>query len=345
MTMNISIAMGTYNGGKYIQEQLDSFAKQVSLPYELVVCDDASTDDTVDIIRNFAATAGFSVHIHQNEKNLGFSNNFLKCASLCIGDWIAFSDQDDVWFPQKLSRVGQLIEADQLKNLVLVCHSADLVDENLTLTGRRIPDFPRDQVIGKNGHYGFLCIAGFTTTFKAKMLSEIDSSLRPRDYFAPEDKWQSHDKWIAMLANASGDVAYISDSLALYRRHSSALSGSYNDQSATDRIQKASSVGAEYYMFQAIAAKDCAKSYRKISALMADEKRKQNLLIGACQYDALSEICEFREKLYALNTPLAKLRMMFAMSIKKGYWGNNFYSLGTLSFLKDFAFSIGFLSK
>lgn len=345
MSVNISIAMGTYNGGKYIQEQLDSFASQVCLPYELVVCDDGSTDNTVDIVRNFAATAGFPVHVYQNEQNLGFSNNFIKCATLCKGDWIAFSDQDDVWFPEKLSRVSQLIDADRSEKLVLVCHSADLVDENLTLTGRRIPDVLHDQVIEKNGHYGFLCIAGFTTTFKADLLSEIDSSLRPRDYFAPGDKWQSHDKWIAMLANASGDVAYISDSLALYRRHSSALSGPYNDLSATDRIQKASSVGAEYYKFQSVAAKDCAESFRKISKLVSDEKKKQNLLAGARQYDGLSEICGFRARLYGLKNPFAKLRMLFVMLINRGYWASSFYSLGTLSFLKDLAFSVGVLVK
>lgn len=345
MSVKISIAMGTYNGGKYIQEQLDSFEKQVCLPYELVVCDDGSTDDTLEIVRRFASTASFSVRIYQNEQNLGFSNNFIKCATLCKGDWIAFSDQDDVWFPEKLSKVGKLIDADQSEKLVLVCHAADLVDENLTPTGRRIPDVLRDQVIEKNGHYGFLCIAGFTTTFKADLLLEIDSSLRPRDYFAPGDKWQSHDKWIAMLANTSGKVNYISDSLALYRRHSSALSGTYNHLSANDRILKSSSVGADYYNFQSIVANDCAESYRKISSLVSDEEKKQNLLVGACKYDALSEICGIRAGLYGLKNPFSKLRMVFIMSIKRGYWGSSFYSLGTLSFLKDLAFSIGYLVK
>lgn len=344
MPVRISIAMATYNGAKHIQEQLDSIAKQVCLPYELVVCDDGSTDSTVEIVRKFASTVCFPVHLYQNEQNLGFANNFIKCASLCKGDWIAFSDQDDVWLPEKLSRVSHLIDADQSKKLVLVCHSADLVNEDLLPTGRRIPDVLRDQVIEKNGHYGFLCIAGFTMTFKAELLSGIDSSLRPRDYFAPTDKWQSHDKWIAMLANALGDVAYISESLALYRRHSSALSGPYNRQTATDRIRKSSLVGAEYYQFQANAAKDSAESFRKISALVADGEKKKYLLIGACKFDALAEICGFRARLYALKTPLSKLRILLSILIKKGYWGNHFYSLGTLSFLKDLAFSIGVLA-
>ena len=345
MSVKISIAMATFNGEKYIQEQLASFVRQTVLPFELVVCDDGSTDNTVSIVKEFAQSASFRVRVYQNPKNLGFSNNFIKCASLCEGDWIAFSDQDDVWLPNKLSKVSHLIETEQLKNCVLVCHSADLVNEDLSPTGRRIPDVLRDQVIPKNGHYGFLCIAGFTTTFSADLLSQIDSSLRPRDYFAPEDKWQSHDKWIAMLANALGDVAYISESLALYRRHPSAVSGSYNAQSAIDRINKSSSVGSSYYKFQAIAATDCASSFRKISALLTDDAKSKNLLVGACQYDALAEICAIRARLYELKNPIDKLRMLFAMSIKKGYWGSRFYSLGTLSFLKDFAFSIGVLVK
>ena len=97
MSVKISIAMATFNGDKFIKEQLDSFAKQTITPFELVVCDDGSTDSTLGIVMNFAQSASFKVRVYQNPENLGFSNNFMKCASLCEGEWIAFSDQDDVW--------------------------------------------------------------------------------------------------------------------------------------------------------------------------------------------------------------------------------------------------------
>ena len=345
MAVKISIALATYNGSKYIGQQLASFAEQTLLPCELVVCDDGSTDGTVDLIRNFATSAKFPVHVHQNPQNIGFSNNFMKCASLCAGQWIAFSDQDDVWLPAKLARVSSLIEQKAGKGVVLVCHSADLVDENLSPTYRKLPKVGRDRVVKKNGHYGFLCIAGFTTTFKTDLLNEIDSSLRPRDYFAPGDKWQSHDKWIAMLANSLGSVAYISESLALYRRHSSALSGTYESQTAADRIIKSNAVGSPYYAFQRLAALDCAHSYRKISARVSNDQTRNDLMVGASKYEALAVVCGFRAKLYASNSLMSKLRMLLVLIGKNGYWGNRFFSLGLLSFFKDVVYGMGFLGS
>ena len=108
--MNISIAMATYNGEKYIKEQLQSLSNQTSLPFELVVGDDGSTDATLDILKEFCAHAPFPVRIHQNQANLGFARNFLDTARRCKGDWIAFCDQDDVWLPDKLATVIQAIE-------------------------------------------------------------------------------------------------------------------------------------------------------------------------------------------------------------------------------------------
>lgn len=100
--MKISIAMATYNGAKYLQEQLDSFVTQTRQPDELVVCDDGSSDATVEILRHFAAGAPFAVEIHENEVNLSHAKNFEKALSLCGGDVIFFSDQDEVWFPEKV---------------------------------------------------------------------------------------------------------------------------------------------------------------------------------------------------------------------------------------------------
>src|SRR5882757_11091931 len=100
----ISIAMATYNGGKYIRQQLDSFAAQTMLPSELIVTDDGSSDNTLEIIAEFVATAPFPVRVERNEKNLGYRANFMKAASLCKGDLISFSDQDDIWLPQKLEK-------------------------------------------------------------------------------------------------------------------------------------------------------------------------------------------------------------------------------------------------
>ena len=103
--MKISIALCTYNGEKFLREQLDSFSVQTRLPDEVVVGDDCSTDRTVEILEEWAKTAPFRVEIVRNPQNLGYEKNFEQTMLRCTGDVIFPSDQDDVWLPEKLSRL------------------------------------------------------------------------------------------------------------------------------------------------------------------------------------------------------------------------------------------------
>src|SRR5919199_6162917 len=103
----VSVAMCTYNGERYLQEQLDSIAAQTCLPDELVVCDDRSSDRTLEIIQIFKSKVSFPVHLHINPENLGTIKNFEKAISLCTGDIIVLSDQDDVWKPHKVETILQ----------------------------------------------------------------------------------------------------------------------------------------------------------------------------------------------------------------------------------------------
>jgi glycosyltransferase involved in cell wall biosynthesis len=334
MDPKISIAMATYNGAKYIGEQLISICKQDYSPYELVVCDDCSTDNTLEIIEDFATTANFPVYIYRNEQNLGFSNNFLKCANLCKGEWISFSDQDDVWQPNKLSTVKNVIKTN-CDDLVLVCHSADLVDETLAQNGRRLPDYKRTQLGKKNSCYGFFCIPGFAITFKANLLYQVDSNLRPRDY-DPEEKFQSHDKWVSMLASACGNIAYISESLVLYRRHPLACSGFHDRKSVLDRIKKYDLMGADYYKFLSEVAIESAVAFEEISNTKGEQRT--NLLVSSRNFIKLAKICEFRMNLYKSKFIFNKLKFLLLILINGGYWGDNFCSSGRWSFYKDTSF-------
>ncbi len=103
----ISVALCTYNGERFLPQQLASMAKQTRLPDELVVCDDRSTDRTMALVREFAASSPYPVRIFENEHNLGFAANFERAIRLCEGDLIALSDQDDIWYPIRLERSEQ----------------------------------------------------------------------------------------------------------------------------------------------------------------------------------------------------------------------------------------------
>src|SRR5215467_4239016 len=104
----LSVALCTYNGSRFLQEQLGSIGSQSRPPDELVICDDGSSDDTVDIIKRFALNAPFPVKLEVNASNLGSTKNFELAVSLCCGDVIALSDQDDVWDATKLAKIERV---------------------------------------------------------------------------------------------------------------------------------------------------------------------------------------------------------------------------------------------
>lgn len=99
--MKLSVALCTYNGANYIREQLESILSQIIPVDEIVICDDGSTDDTIEIIEKVLKNTKIKIIFQQNDKNIGLINNFAKAVSLCTGDIIFLSDQDDVWLPQK----------------------------------------------------------------------------------------------------------------------------------------------------------------------------------------------------------------------------------------------------
>ena len=134
--MRISVAMCTYNGAAFLPAQLASIAEQTRRPDELIVCDDASTDKTRDILESFARTSSIPVSLYFSDENTGSVKNFERAIGLCTGDVIALSDQDDVWNKDKLERIEQLFRENQ--NVGLVFSDAELVDTDLKPLDQRM---------------------------------------------------------------------------------------------------------------------------------------------------------------------------------------------------------------
>src|SRR6266542_888200 len=103
--MKISVAIGTYNGEKFLNVQLESILQQTIPVHEIIVCDDHSGDDTINILREFEVSYPSLLKIFANEKNLGVVKNFEKAISLCTGNIIFLADQDDVWNNNKVESV------------------------------------------------------------------------------------------------------------------------------------------------------------------------------------------------------------------------------------------------
>ncbi|WP_348678600.1 glycosyltransferase family 2 protein [Alcanivorax profundi] len=201
--MKISIAMASYNGEKFIKEQLESFVSQTRLPDELVITDDGSTDSTEEIVKRFSLLAPFPVIFHRNETNLGFVKNFEKAMSLCQGDIICLSDQDDVWDKSKLSVVEQCFsESPQTQLFIndqLVC-DGDLVSYGFT-------SFEKARSLGLGDDW---VIYGCCTSVR-KRFFELVSPF-------PDD-FPGHDTWLNKLAIYMGGREIVEQPLQKYRRH------------------------------------------------------------------------------------------------------------------------------
>jgi len=208
----ISVAMATYNGGKFLREQLDSLINQTTKPMELVVCDDVSTDNTIKILGEFAKIAPFPVHIYINDIRLGYGDNFLKAGDLCKGSFIAFCDQDDVWYPQKLEiSVEALLEHDA----DLCAHDADLCGVSGNVIGYHSAGGVKGGTYNSLGLPPWGVFFGFTCTFRRSLL-EIPAVRVVDDR---DRRFLSHDGWTYFLANSFGKTVYIARPLANYRQH------------------------------------------------------------------------------------------------------------------------------
>lgn len=210
--MKFSIAMATYNGGNYILEQLQSFEDQDYMPYELVICDDGSTDDTINIIKEFSKYSSFEVRLYENEENLGYAQNFAKAISLCKGEWIALSDHDDKWFVNKLSEIQSAIENDS--KISLIIHDYILTDSNLV----EKPLTKMERLIAA-GEKPNNMISGCATVFHRSILNFI---------LPVPSTGIAHDVWIHNFFNYIHNQKYVLDvPLMYYRRHGNNASASF----------------------------------------------------------------------------------------------------------------------
>lgn len=126
--MNLSVALCTFNGEKFLEEQLDSILSQTVLPNEIIVCDDVSEDSTFEILQKYQNQYPSIFQIHRNNENLGYVKNFEKAMVLCSGDLILLCDQDDVWKKDKIESIQNTIIENPKINVI--CHNIELFGES-----------------------------------------------------------------------------------------------------------------------------------------------------------------------------------------------------------------------
>ena len=217
----VSVAMATFNGARHLQPQLDSLAAQHVLPYELVACDDGSSDDTVPMLEAFAQTAPFPVRVVRNPARLGYKGNFMRAAALCQGEVVAFSDQDDVWSRDKIGRLAGQFAQDEV---TMVFHRAALIDAAGGSLGALRQERSAFVFPSFRAHSPFRFPLGFSIAVRRRLDAFSDLRARSIDFFKPDEP-MAHDQWFSSLAFMLGRVVYLDEELVAYRQHSGALFG------------------------------------------------------------------------------------------------------------------------
>lgn len=200
----ISVVMATYNGGKFLSQQLDSVLEQTYCNLEIIISDDCSTDTTWDIIEQYVKQ-DHRITAYQNEVNLGYIKNFEKGIGYCKGDYVAICDQDDIWYKEK---IDLLMEAIQQHDLCF-CDS-ELIDECNQSLNKKLSDIKR------LGAYTCClpfvpgnCISGHATLIKRETLLQ---ALPFPDSFV-------YDWYLAFFTVCIGSIAYLNQPLVQYRQH------------------------------------------------------------------------------------------------------------------------------
>jgi glycosyltransferase involved in cell wall biosynthesis len=211
----LSIALASYNGERYIGEQLDSIARQTRLPDELIVSDDASSDRTRAIVRDFARHVPFAVRLLTNPNRTGSTCNFEIAIRACSGDVIFLCDQDDFWYENKIALIEDRFISSPKTSVVFT--DGDVVDENLRPIGSRLWETFRFNPIEQRqvaacGTFDVLLrhpiVTGATMAFRSTC----------RDLILPlANTW--HDAWISLLVAATSCLDALPTPLIAYRQH------------------------------------------------------------------------------------------------------------------------------
>lgn len=217
--MMISVALCTYNGERFLGEQLASIKNQSTTVHELVICDDGSTDKTFEIIEAFQKSVDFPVILHKNLTNLGSSKNFEKCIQACSGDIIFLCDQDDLWKKDKVEKQIAYLEAHPGQDAVF--SNALMIDQSGKSQGKtsfeQIEFTDNLQTFWKQGGaFEILCKGYVVTGATLAIRKKICDVVFPVPSIIPE---LIHDGWIALYLAMDQKIGFLSDVLIEYREH------------------------------------------------------------------------------------------------------------------------------
>ncbi|EKT4181911.1 TPA: glycosyltransferase family 2 protein [Campylobacter jejuni] len=218
----VAVLLATYNGEKYLKEQIDSILNQTYKDIKIYIGDDCSKDSTIDIIKTYKDLYPDKIIYYQNNTNMGFIKNFEKLLQCCSENYMAFSDQDDIWLPNKLEeQMKEIAKMEKKCNLPIMCHSdLIMIDEDKKILYKSFFKFKKYKINLKKdlGHILGPCGVMGNTMMINKVLKEKILPFPKNINF--------HDYYIAIMCELFGKRITLSESFVLYRIHQNNTSNS-----------------------------------------------------------------------------------------------------------------------
>lgn len=215
--MKVNILMATYNGEKFLAQQIESIQKQTFKEWNLLIRDDGSSDKTCDIIRNFTAKDSRIRFINENEHhNLGVIKSFFTLVNYEVADFYFFSDQDDVWLPKKLSVSLEAAKHKASDVPLLVYTDLKVVNQELNIL--------QDSMIRAQSHHANTTLLPELTENTVTGGTMMINHALAEKWFTPNDILM-HDWFLALLAASLGEIIYLDLPTQLYRQHDNNVLG------------------------------------------------------------------------------------------------------------------------
>lgn len=215
MQEKVDVLMATYNGEKYIKEQIESILNQTYKNIQLIISDDCSTDGTKEILQQYEQNDKVKVFYH--EKNLGYIKNFEFLLKNVESNLYMLSDQDDIWKKEKIKESVKKLKTEKLD---LVFGDLEVVDNNLNIIYKSFDKYMKlDRKINKcitsyKLQYLYNCMTGCTILSKKELLDKILP-------LPSTSKYMVHDYWIGLMVALNGKIGYIKNPYIKYRQHGS----------------------------------------------------------------------------------------------------------------------------
>lgn len=265
----VEILMATYNGEKYIREQLDSILNQTYKDIRILIRDDGSKDRTIDIIKEYIEKYRYKIRLIEDDVKCGSSvSNFMQLTKSATADYVMYSDQDDFWLPKKVEKTLQaMIDLEEKIGkdkpaLSFARHKpVDLklqpIQEDVSKTQLSKCETEFNKLLVQN------CVNGCLMMVNKPLYSILGNY--NKDILM-------HDWWAALIAGAMGGICRIPDVLMLYRQHGDNVVGSVNVKSFKYRISKMLDKNTRNMKFR---YRDQAKLfYQRYSSMMPDASRQ-----------------------------------------------------------------------